>query len=776
MCRSPMVAATVRGTAVIALRALLAIALLGGFYVLAFGILVLLVALLVALVPSLAARGLGGLVELMTVAIGLTTAFVAVGRGVFAVSGASAEDSGSIEVTADEAPTLWSLVTDVASRADVGRRTALRVRLTAEANAAITEEARLLGFLPGQRCVSVGLPLLAGLSVEHLRAILHHEFGHCSRRHTQFGALVYRGGQALEASKQRLRRSAGVHPGTEGGYSILGWWFFGRFTLLYNRVALAVRRRQEFEADAEAARVVGSAVTADALLDAYAVAVAWAEFLTDTYEPARAAGLAPADPFAAFRLTLDDPRRRYRLDQLKQDPPRWQPAANDTHPSLARRLEALESRPYHGPVTSSASTLLIEQGPWIRRLADRLHPPGGEAFTRRPTNERRAGSRATEPVEATVDAEPAVGERTPGRPPVLATEIGLLLWAAVIGAGFLVGYWLRRHGLPEAVAPIVVMVGALASVVALVRRRRQRAREAAEFDPRKSTVVRPVGRNPQELCLDEERGLAYIAAGGGQLVVVDLARGAASATIELGQEAANVALCPAVNRAFVSVLGLRRGRLVVVDTTTNRVVANLPEIRLPRGMAVAPSGRTLYVTGMSDRRVWTVDTATLAVTGAAEVGSRPCDVVVSPDGRRLYVANFWSDTVSVVAVPTLRTTRTIPVGGSPRRLALHPDGARLYVTCEQGMLVVVETNRHSVVTTVQVGESPEGVAVSYSGDRVYVADPTGGALVVLDARPTTPLTTVAFGHLGPIDVAPSATGEHTYVVTQRGTLESIRRI
>ena len=190
----------------------------------------------------------------------------------------------------------------------------------------------------------IGLPLLVGLSADELRAVLCHELGHYARGHTRFGAMTYRGSVALADIHERITIVAAENPMMWLYTAILrGPW--SAYKWLYDVVSLAVRRRQEFEADAAAASVTGKEVTSEALRSAHALIIAWDDFRTRFLQPMGKIGRLPDDPFSAFETMLDDPDYRDVLAQWRLNPPEQPRSPLDSHPSLGQRLSKLAGRP-----------------------------------------------------------------------------------------------------------------------------------------------------------------------------------------------------------------------------------------------------------------------------------------------------------------------------------------------------------------------------------------------------------------------------------------------
>ena len=107
-----------------------------------------------------------------------------------------------------------------------------------------------------------------------------------------------------------------------------------------------------------------------------------------------------------------------------------------------------------------------------------------------------------------------------------------------------------------------------------------------------------------------------------------------------------------------------------------------------RSVAIAPNGRTLYVSGAADQvAVYDVSPGgTPTAKGTATAGSQPWDAVAAPDGRSLYVADSGDpETISqfdILADGSLapKSPPRVPLSGTgSRHIAMSPDGAHLYV-------------------------------------------------------------------------------------------------
>ena len=111
-------------------------------------------------------------------------------------------------------------------------------------------------------------------------------------------------------------------------------------------------------------------------------------------------------------------------------------------------------------------------------------------------------------------------------------------------------------------------------------------------------------------------------------------------------------------------------------------------------MAVSPDGTRIYVTDGDSGRVSVIDTATNQVIATLGVGRFAYGVAVSPDGTRAYVTDGDSGRVSVVDTATNQVIATLGVGRFTYGVAVSPDGTRAYVTSGTNSVSVINTATH----------------------------------------------------------------------------------
>lgn len=306
-------------------RAVVAVALLLGVYVLAGGVIVLLGwAFYQGFEQGFAGYFLGrGIGFLLVLVLVLVQALKAVRR-------VHDDPPQGLSLREDDHPDLWSEVRRIAET--IGTRAPEEIVLQPQVNAMVWEGSRFLGLVPGRRVMALGSPLLLGMTRQQLRSVLAHEIGHFSHRDTALSPVVYRGHLTLA----HIVDSLGGWPGR----------VFSAYLRLYQRVSSAVTRRQEQQADAWSHRVAGRVAAAQAMREVVALGGLWEHFLDDY--AFSAPGARPDALHAGFVQLLRSPVRQAQMDEVRTDLPVEPTGPFDTHPATRLRVAYFESLPDDG--------------------------------------------------------------------------------------------------------------------------------------------------------------------------------------------------------------------------------------------------------------------------------------------------------------------------------------------------------------------------------------------------------------------------------------------
>ena len=309
-------------------RALLALTMLAGVYLLGLA----LVGALVGANAWLLANGHVA-VRFLVISCLLCLALL---RGMFFIDRSARAGADGLVVDAQTQPELVAMVGELARA--MHTRPPDEIRLVQDVNAFVNETGGMLGLRRGRRVLVLGIGLVNTLTVEELRGVLAHEMGHYAGGHAALGPLIYRTAESLHRIVGRL-----------GTRSVLGR-LFGAYQRVFLRLTQSMRRRMELEADANAVRIAGRDAFVSALRQVHAATHVFSYFIDRYVAPQWRLGFHPDNLFAGYRALFTDPGRAGeiadlcgRLEQEATDP-------YDSHPSLAERIAALGSDSAEGAV------------------------------------------------------------------------------------------------------------------------------------------------------------------------------------------------------------------------------------------------------------------------------------------------------------------------------------------------------------------------------------------------------------------------------------------
>jgi Zn-dependent protease with chaperone function len=278
-----------------------------------------------------------------------------------------------VRLTREAQPRLLQVIDDEAQAS--GERTPEEVYATFEVNAAVLEVGR------HRRVMIVGLPLLHLVSERGLRSVLAHEFGHYAGGDTKLGPWIFRTREAIGRTVAQLTDDEGDESWTRKAVRLPFIWYGKAFL----RITNAISRRQEFAADACAARRAGRDVHVETLRRIHAYAPAFDSYWVNEVAPLLSSGRRPpvGEGFSAFiRADAVDKaaseQLQRELDERVTDP-------YDSHPSLAERIAAVQDLP-PGDQDDSLPAQDLVRDPLALETAQAVHLFGPEAGELRPVD------------------------------------------------------------------------------------------------------------------------------------------------------------------------------------------------------------------------------------------------------------------------------------------------------------------------------------------------------------------------------------------------------
>jgi YVTN family beta-propeller protein len=194
---------------------------------------------------------------------------------------------------------------------------------------------------------------------------------------------------------------------------------------------------------------------------------------------------------------------------------------------------------------------------------------------------------------------------------------------------------------------------------------------------------------PEHVTVDSRNALVYVSnLGSGTLTVLDGANdGAVLATIPVGPNPTFVAVDTSSNLAYVAAVcanpqsGCDIGGpfLLKIDGGARSILQAIPLPANGSGVAFDAVNRVVYVSMINDT-VAIVDPSSNSVVGLIGVGTAPKGMAINPVTRKLYVTNSGANSVSVVDLATNAVVKTeFLFSNAPERVAVDPIINRIYV-------------------------------------------------------------------------------------------------
>lgn len=158
------------------------------------------------------------------------------------------------------------------------------------------------------------------------------------------------------------------------------------------------------------------------------------------------------------------------------------------------------------------------------------------------------------------------------------------------------------------------------------------------------------------------------------------------------------------------------------DTQRRNAVAVLASGREPRGLAIDPAGRRLYVALAGQDQVQVIDLSNGEELRrlSLQPGDRPLELALAADGT-LLVVNAGTASVSFFDPGAGALLERVPVGEAPESVLVDRDGRRAWVfNRRSSSMTVIDLSSRSVVSTAATDPEPLRGQLNRRGNRLYV--------------------------------------------------------
>ncbi len=223
----------------------------------------------------------------------------------------------------------------------------------------------------------------------------------------------------------------------------------------------------------------------------------------------------------------------------------------------------------------------------------------------------------------------------------------------------------------------------------------------------------------------------YLGAPGDTVTPINLATATPGAPIKVGFGPFAIAITPDSRYAVVDLLGVGepKGDQIVRITLADAAVSKPVKVgRAPESLAISSDGTTAYVgsygANSNEASITPVDIASASPHALAPIGlagTAPSAMAMAPDGKTLYVTDAVGAQLIPVSVPSdsvgkglkFKCRKQGDPGCSPEALAISANGASAWVAASgSSFLLKVDLRRFALVEEAPTGGYPDGVGVA----------------------------------------------------------------
>jgi YVTN family beta-propeller protein len=186
--------------------------------------------------------------------------------------------------------------------------------------------------------------------------------------------------------------------------------------------------------------------------------------------------------------------------------------------------------------------------------------------------------------------------------------------------------------------------------------------------------------------------------------------------------------------------------IVVIDTTTDKIVGRIADTPRVHGIAIVPELGRGFTTNGGENTVSIVDLKTLATLSKVGTGANPDAVAYDAAKKEIYTFNGaqkggFSATVIDAAKGTV--VATVDLGAKPESGQVDSAIGRVFVNLEdKNMVAVIDTATHKKIAEwpITPADGPTGMAIDTAAKRLFVG---GDKLALVDYTSGKVVTSVA---------------------------------
>ena len=264
----------------------------------------------------------------------------------------------------------------------------------------------------------------------------------------------------------------------------------------------------------------------------------------------------------------------------------------------------------------------------------------------------------------------------------------------------------------------------------------------------------------------------------GKLAIIDLTTRSVTGTVDIPKTNAFPVVDTASHLVYVNRYGIGEGAVLVIDPAAKSVVATVPVVSNPGGIAFDPTSHSAFVTHVNGMDLLSVmNTGTMTAGDDIQIGvgySFPIAIdsmshTAFVGGRAGLAPNYAGPGIAIIDTISQSAKGTIPTPVDVRDIVVDPTSHLLFAAdMEDHAVLVIDPISQKVTASIPIGSSPVWLADDPTTGTVYVSSYKDGVVSMIDAASRTVTATIPLpgGVAGRIAVDSAA---HTvYVGTANG--------
>jgi len=190
---------------------------------------------------------------------------------------------------------------------------------------------------------------------------------------------------------------------------------------------------------------------------------------------------------------------------------------------------------------------------------------------------------------------------------------------------------------------------------------------------------------------------------------------------------------PTSGRLYIA--HMNADQLVVFDTNSRKVVANLDGFARVHGVWAVPELGRLYASATGNKKVNVVDLTTLKTLATVGPVTYPDGLAYAPEPQRVFVSDEHGKTDAVIDTKTNTLVTSIPLGGEAGNTVYDPGSKQILVAVhDPAELVAIDPASAKIVAHYPLPgiKEPHGVSLDNSKRLAFVAGQGNHTLAVFD--------------------------------------------